>query len=401
MKGQVFRFSSELYPPTQEGIHKLAKELKLAAKVSGGTDLVSAGGTKPINFAIMTARPKLCYRLVCNCGLIYQNESKKLDKENGSCTVNKSVQYRKATLHNDRLNDRTSKANEKMSHRTGTCRRLTKNDPKCPFTLPLYVDQEGFLLQIGLGNPNHQYHVKAEVNKVSKVRAALLSEAQLKELHEGDRAQVGKAVARNMFFIRHGILLSTEQIRNIARNVDVDPECDNVVESLQRYFEQENAHCCFLYQKRQPQVALRTTGAVGEGKASALINEIHSRHGDREEISADDVDLNLREGEAKDVTQYAEGIRCARGVDDNQDLLFAFAWMLPEEHRQFYLYPFVVHIDGTNSTNKESRPLVTETGRDALGNQFTALRAFLPNNQAWVFKWLFQTVFPHSLEKPL
>ena len=83
-----------------------------------------------------------------------------------------------------------------------------------------------------------------------------------------------------------------------------------------------------------------------------------------------------------------------RRVDDSQDLLLAFAWVLPEEHRQFSLYPFVVHIDGTNSTNKESRPLVTVTGRDALGHQFTALRTFLPNNQAWVFKWLFQTVFP-------
>jgi hypothetical protein len=57
-------------------------------------------------------------------------------------------------------------------------------------------------------------------------------------------------------------------------------------------------------------------------------------------------------------------------------------------------YPFVAHIDGTNSTNKGSRPLVTVTGRDALGNQFTALRTFFPNNQAWVFKLLFQTVFP-------
>ena len=57
-------------------------------------------------------------------------------------------------------------------------------------------------------------------------------------------------------------------------------------------------------------------------------------------------------------------------------------------------YPFVAHIDGTNSTNKGSRPLVTVTGRDALGIQFTALRTFFPNNQAWVFKLLFQTVFP-------
>ena len=61
-------------------------------------------------------------------------------------------------------------------------------------------DQNVFLLKFGWGNPN-LYHAKAEVNKVYKVRAALLSEAQLQELNEGERAHVENAVARNMFLI--------------------------------------------------------------------------------------------------------------------------------------------------------------------------------------------------------
>ena len=107
--GLVFRFSSELYPPTKEGLEQLTREIKLAAKLSGGVDLVSHGCTQAnrTNFSNLTTKPQMCYRFVCSCGLIYQNESKKLDKENGVCTVNKSVQYRKSTLHNDRLNDRT------------------------------------------------------------------------------------------------------------------------------------------------------------------------------------------------------------------------------------------------------------------------------------------------------
>ena len=129
-----------------------------------------------------------------------------------------------------------------------------------------------------------------------------------------------------------------------------------------------------------------------------FVSEVHS-HDEKPEISEALGAMNLMEGEANDMAKYAEGIRCARRVDDCQDLLLAYAWVLPEERRQFELYPFVVHIDGTNSTNKESRPLVTVTGRDALGNQFTVLRSFIPNNQAWVFKWLFQTVFPTLLGK--
>ena len=73
-----------------------------------------------------------------------------------------------------------------------------------------------------------------------------------------------------------------------------------------------------------------------------------------------------------------------------------FAWVLPEKHRHFVSYPVVVHIDGTNSTNKTSRLLVTLTGRDILGKQFTMRRHFLPSKrrnsmfslvQSWAEPW--------------
>jgi hypothetical protein len=58
-KEQVFRFSSEVYPPTKAGLDQLVREIKLAAKVSGGMDLVSNGGTgsKATNLANLTTKP--------------------------------------------------------------------------------------------------------------------------------------------------------------------------------------------------------------------------------------------------------------------------------------------------------------------------------------------------------
>lgn len=400
-KGQIFRFSSVAYPPSCDGLGKLVKDLQLQAKTSGGAELISKSGS-PANFEKLSSKEQLCYRLECNCALIYRNASNKIDKEN--YRVNDSSQYRKATLHNDRQNDRTKTKGKKMSHRTSTARRLSKNDPKCPFSLSLYVDQVGFFMKGGVGNPNHQFHSRAEVNKVSKVRAALLTNEQRKEIEDNERAHVGKSTSRNMFYIRHGILLSRDQIRKIAKDVDIDPECDDIVEHLRAYFEHENARCCFLYEKRKqvPPGNLRlaeVTMKTANKSPSLLVNEVHDQEGGSTEISATNIDLNLSEGEAEDMAKYASGSRAARNIDESQDLLVAFAWVLPHERRQFSLYPFVVHIDGTNSTNIESRPLVTITGRDSLGNQFTVLRAFLPNNQAWIFKWLFQTVFPILLGK--
>jgi hypothetical protein len=92
------------------------------------------------------------------------------------------------------------------------------------------VDQNGFLIKGGIGNPNHQYHARAQVNQISKVRSTLLTDEQRQELEDAERAHVGKSAARNMFFIRHGILLSREQIRHIAKRAELDPECEDVTE---------------------------------------------------------------------------------------------------------------------------------------------------------------------------
>ena len=44
MTGNVFRFSSDSYPPTEEGRKELLRELRCVAKLSGGIDLISIGG---------------------------------------------------------------------------------------------------------------------------------------------------------------------------------------------------------------------------------------------------------------------------------------------------------------------------------------------------------------------
>ena len=46
-----------------------------------------------------------------------------------------------------------------------------------------------------------------------------------------------------------------------------------------------------------------------------------------------------------------------------------------------------------NETNNK-RPLLTISGRDTHGKMFIILHAFLPNERAWVFCWIFLLVIP-------
>jgi hypothetical protein len=98
--------------------------------------------------------------------------------------------------------------------------------------------------------------------------------------------------------------------------------------------------------------------------------------------------------EAQAMHQYTNMNRCAQGINDAQDVFLGVAWVLPAEKRLFQLFPYIVHMDGVEDTNNEKQTLFTATARDANGNMFTFLRAFLQNQCAWVFCWLFQSVFP-------
>ena len=68
--------------------------------------------------------------------------------------------------------------------------------------------------------------------------------------------------------------------------------------------------------------------------------------------------------------------------------------MIPHEYERFHKHPEVIHVDRTASTNKEKYILMTVTSKDRSGKMVTILRAFLPNQRNWSFRWLFCHVFP-------
>ena len=54
----------------------------------------------------------------------------------------------------------------------------------------------------------------------------------------------------------------------------------------------------------------------------------------------------------------------------------------------------VICVDTVSDKNKGKRPLLTINGKDSFGKMYIILRAFLPNEKAWVFRWIFATVLP-------
>lgn len=80
-------------------------------------------------------------------------------------------------------------------------------------------------------------------------------------------------------------------------------------------------------------------------------------------------------------------------------VLLGCAWCREDERLLFDMFPHVLNFDVTFQTNNEERPLATTACPDGLMKTFSPVKAFLPSQCAWVFEWIFGTVFPTLLPK--
>ena len=77
----------------------------------------------------------------------------------------------------------------------------------------------------------------------------------------------------------------------------------------------------------------------------------------------------------------------------------AIAWVIPTERALLNLFPEVLFVDALKDTSKESRPFLLISGKDTNGKLFTIIRIFLPNEQSWIFRWVFSVVLPRMFNK--
>lgn len=82
-----------------------------------------------------------------------------------------------------------------------------------------------------------------------------------------------------------------------------------------------------------------------------------------------------------------------------QKILLAVAWVRVDELLYFELYPEIFMVDVTYGTNNEGRPLFMSGSVDCDMKTFTPVRAFMPSECKWVFRWLWAEAIPALLGK--
>ena len=86
--------------------------------------------------------------------------------------------------------------------------------------------------------------------------------------------------------------------------------------------------------------------------------------------------------------------RASLGLLDCHKYMISFAWVAHSEKEKFNIFPEVITVDTVAGTNNEGRPLLMMGGKDSNGKMFIFLRAYLPHEKGWIFRWLFSIVLP-------
>ena len=83
--------------------------------------------------------------------------------------------------------------------------------------------------------------------------------------------------------------------------------------------------------------------------------------------------------------QFINTHRQVFGIKRLPALFIGLTWVTPMEQKKFRHFPEVIWVDTFSDTNKDKHPLLTISGKDSFGKLFIFLRAFFPNERAWVF----------------
>jgi hypothetical protein len=87
-------------------------------------------------------------------------------------------------------------------------------------------------------------------------------------------------------------------------------------------------------------------------------------------------------------------VKSAMKLDDNAAMLLFVAWGSDEDLRYITMFTEVLSIDTNYGMNREKRPLLVFAGTDNNRKNFTAMRAFLPSEYEWVFRYVFEVAIP-------
>lgn len=401
---------------------QLRKDLCRATLKHGGFLLISNGYSD----ASSSAGSR---KLICQHAKNYQKKTRSCNKP-GQHQSNDLVvaNYRISSFVNDRKKNSRGPSGSKMARRTNTVRPLSSctsslgTRTNCRFRIIIKCEKDkGFYLhntRRSTSIPIHTNHVRLDADQKT-IPTRLLSPEILDTVRTLNSVHACKGIGRDVALKKHNTILSLQQIRYLqgftttnscGPEFNDDSADSSLLSSADKLLGQLCAsgsnYVCILQHSAISTVPLADQVTDHDQcsslqKGSLIDSCIDENTGEGYLMSDTNNEMTqmipLDGWDYQEMTAFAEEKRLAQKCTDEQQLLIGIAWVSRSAKRWFKLYPHVLFIDVTEDTNKESRPFLSVSVKDSSGQHHIILRAFLPNQRAWSFRWVFQSVMPKLL----
>ena len=302
-----------------------------------------------------------------------------------------------------------------MKKRTVTGRPMP-GEVTCKVNMILEHDHQTFFLRCGVGHGIHVNHAQMDADEIT-MPSRFINESMMDYQKELAIANIGAGKTAAALDTRFGIRLTRRQVAyhqsfatlasSLADATDIgemfasSSDMDIFISILRK----KGASFCALYHRNkeasEAELPKLKKAKIGEHPEEDETKEmLFTETGNTFDDGVETVCEIVRQPGllGDDMMKYARESRISVNADSAQDVLLAIVWVLPQGKQLFRAYPAeVMFIDGTHKTNKENRPLITMGIKDCRGKMQIILRAFVPNERAWLFCWLFQVATPSLL----
>jgi MULE transposase domain len=410
----VVRFNPEMYPVPSNGNNYFTSGSTGYKLITDLLDICHRKGRSTYCSNGSSTNCKNSRRIVCHHYLCYNKP--KNDEEK----VYKDLQLRKTN----------AKSTVPTSKRTMTG-RAKSNEIRCGANFVIKVDEQSFYMTIGTGSGLHEYHAPHDVDSITLPQRLFPSEVA-KNIQ-----QLGFFNASNQTIIamsrqQYNCNITRRQVSNLAafgrmatslQMVGDIPNGQNMSDPDQmiKYFESMKIpHIVLSHHKDIRHFefqgeSLRNRNKNNKGPVSEIekentinsvtddaVNEngyVTMEHNGVNPTLLTNSESELDTSHINNMIEYGNDSRMALRVPNDQTVLLSFLWCVPHCRRLFQAYPEVLYIDGTHGTNRERMPLLTVDIRDETFSVIPVIRAFIPNERAWMFRWLFQYGIPTLMGK--
>jgi hypothetical protein len=346
-----------------------------------------------LKLALLQACPSNGYRLVANGSnashirILYCSRHR--PSRLSFAKAHTPSDYRTDHLRSNRRAGSRGEAGRKMPRRFDSYKAPSANEC-CKVRLSIGVDYQGFFLIGKNGWRQHTFHPR-EGDK-STLPPAKLNAIPAVGRHFVDTLRTaGLSLNATSFAFQreYGTTLTTSQIRYMTQTINYILPPGGVRKKQELKTTSADRLLQDLCRNKHDHIVL-THQTVGDAMT------VHKNTG-----TTIEEDLTFTkfwpEPERSSVNAYIAKQRRARAIPIEQDLFVAILWITKGEKEMFRKFPYVMKIDTTFGTNDRSMPLLSITGLDSNNKTFTVARAYIPNEQSWVFRWILTHALPGLL----